>query len=130
LQGAVGPQQVGRQFLAVDADGEVQGVLDDVLGEVKGRVQDVIAAGPADLDAVGSGDAFLAGGTGRQPFEVLGRERPRRRSLDAVADEGDTAGKETHDSLRWDRDTGTSQSTSVPEGFAMQVGGGKCAGGE
>ena len=49
----IGPHQVGGNGLRVDAHGEVQGVIDEVLGQVKLRVQDVIGGDPADDRAIG-----------------------------------------------------------------------------
>ena len=71
LDRGVGAHQVGRDLLGVDAEAEMQGVVDDVLFQLEGRVEDVIAGRPADLDAVGRGRALFADGEALQPFQVF-----------------------------------------------------------
>ena len=62
----------------------------------KRRVEDVVAGCPADLDAVGGGLALFADGQALQSFQVFRPEHPRRRAVDAAAQEGDAAREETH----------------------------------
>jgi hypothetical protein len=92
----VGAQQVGRQALGVHAEGKVQPVVDDVLGQVEAGVEDVAAGGPADLDTVLVGDALFAGGVGGERLEVLRVEQAGRRPGDTEPSERDAAGQEAH----------------------------------
>ena len=50
----------------------MQGVVDDVLGEVEARVENVVAGDPAGLDAVRRGGALLADGVCLEAFEMFG----------------------------------------------------------
>ena len=67
----IGPQQVRRNGLGVDANGEVQGVVDGVLFQFELRVEDVIARGPADDGAVRGHLPFLADGVGVKFVEMV-----------------------------------------------------------
>src|SRR6185312_14921704 len=60
FDGGVGAHQVRRNLVRVDAQGELERVVDDVLRLVEFRVEDVFPAAPAGLDAVGGGDALDA----------------------------------------------------------------------
>ena len=75
----------------------MQGVVDDVLFQLKGSVENVIAGRPTDFDAVGGGQALFADGQALQPFQVFRPEHSGRGTVDAAACEGDAAGEETHD---------------------------------
>ncbi len=48
----VGPEQRAGDLVGIDPDGQVEGVVDDVLFEVERGVEDVVAARPADRDPV------------------------------------------------------------------------------
>jgi hypothetical protein len=96
LDERVGPQQVRGNLLRIDAQREVQGVVDDVLGQVEGRIENVIAGGPARLDAVGGGQPLSADAVRGQALQVLRSEHPGGRAGDAKAREGDPAGEKSH----------------------------------
>jgi hypothetical protein len=72
----------------------MQRVVDDVLGQIELRVEDVIARGPADLDAVGRGYALLADGVSGQALQVFGAEGAGYPTRDAKAYKGDATGEE------------------------------------
>ena len=57
----IGLEQIARQFLTVDPQSEKKHVVDDVLGEIETRIEDMIAGGPADFDPVGAREALPAG---------------------------------------------------------------------
>src|SRR5262249_10919443 len=88
----------------IDAQAEVQPVVDDVLGQVEVRVEDVVAGDPADLDALDRADARFADGMLVEPLEVLGAEHPRRMATDVEARKGDSTGEEAHATLRGSRE--------------------------
>ena len=73
----VGAQQVRGHLLLVDAQGEVQRVIDDVLGEIETRVEDVVGGDPAYLRAIGGGALVPADGVPFQLFQLLRPEQPR-----------------------------------------------------
>ena len=74
----------------------MQRVIDDILGEVEARIQNVIAGDPAYLDAIRGGDALFADRPDVQPLEVLGPELPGRSAHDTIPGAGDPTGKEPH----------------------------------
>ena len=67
------------------------------LARSKLRVEDVVAGGPADLDAVGGGDALLADGVGGELAQVIVAEGAERTPGDAIAAAGDATGEKRHD---------------------------------
>src|SRR5262249_13799360 len=73
----------------------VDGVL--LLGER--AVEDVVAAAPADLDAIAGGHLRLASGEGIQPRQVIRAERAGRLALDAEPDEPHPSREESHDDV-------------------------------
>jgi len=95
----VGPQQIGGQLLGIEAQGEVQGVGDDVLGQIETEVEDVVASDPAGFGAVFAFCRLLAGGAFGQLVEMFGVEQFGGRPIDTVAQEGRTSCEETHEPL-------------------------------
>ena len=95
----VGAQQIGGNLEAVHAQGEVECVVDDVLGQVEARIEDVVPGDPAGLDAVGGGEALFADHMAREAFQVFGTELSRGSAGDAETGAGHSAGKKAHHGL-------------------------------
>ena len=70
-------QSVSPDRLRVDAQGELQGVTDDILGQVEAGIEDVVSGNPSGHRAIGRRQALLADGMGRQLLQVLRSKCPR-----------------------------------------------------
>ena len=89
-------QQVGRNLLAVEPERELQGVVDNVLGQVEVRIKDMITGDPARLGTVTGSDALLADGMDGKALEMLGAEPLGRPALDLETDKAHPAGEKSH----------------------------------
>src|SRR5581483_1126757 len=99
LDARVGLEQVAGQALHVQPKGEVQGVVDDVLGQVEVGIENVVAGAPAGFDAVLALQALLAGRVAGQSLQMLGAKELGRSPFDTVTQKADAAGEKTHESL-------------------------------
>src|SRR5690606_22047419 len=65
-------EQVTGDLVGVDPQAEMEGVVDGVLAQLEGHVEHVVAARPAEVDAVGRvGVAVAANGVGRDLLQDL-----------------------------------------------------------
>ena len=74
----------------------MQHVVDDVLGKIERGIEQMIASGPAGLDAVRGSDLLFADGVGLQALQMLRAEQTWRRAVDTIAAESDATREECH----------------------------------
>src|SRR5262249_22787193 len=92
----VGTEKVGWDFRRIDAQLEVQRVVDDVLGEFKLGVENMIPGDPAGRDAVGSDDVLLTDHVLLQPIDVIGTKLLRPSARDAEANKAGSSSEKAH----------------------------------